>query len=589
VRGFWQNDEKVFRLRATAQQDTIRPFEITGYYSPARKYIDFSGLFNCFQLSHAEPLLNGLLTDISGCLSGQARVHGALNNLQLEGTNLHATDVAATVDYLQTRYLFNTPVLLSSTRFGFENAEVTDNFGGNATLSVLVHHKNFNHLQYDVAAYPRNLCVMNTTEKDNALFYGRAFATGAAHIKGDANDIQFDINLKTERNTVIHIPASSSGQARDLSLLSFVQPEKNAGEDAPDTPPANTRKPANLDIELNVNVTPDTEIQLELDKQAGDVIRSYGAGDIKIEVNPATAKFSLYGDYQVDRGDYLFRLQNFNLISKKFYLEQGGRITFNGDLRQTVLNLKALYKTKASLNSLLADTSSVTTRRPVDCTIDITGNMFSPTLSLGIDVQNLDAETRARLQSALNTEEKVTRQFLALLAFGSFMPDQEMDIGTGFWTGSATELLSNQINNLLSQVKFPLGIGLDLGFTYMPSQQGRDEAFDFNFSAQIWDNRVVINGNVGSGNNQQVVSNDFDADIRLGAKGKWHFKAFTRSVDQYTDNVDNSQRYGVGLMYKEEFNSFSELFKRLFGRKKKPARENEPATKAPEPAEETSP
>jgi hypothetical protein len=108
---------------------------------------------------------------------------------------------------------------------------------------------------------------------------------------------------------------------------------------------------------------------------------------------------------------------------------------------------------------------------------------------------------------------------------------------------------------------------LGFGFSYQPSQRGRDDAFEVSFSTQILNDRVIINGNVGSGNESQGIANDFDFGIRLDSKNKLQFRAFTRSVDRYTDNVDNSQRYGLGIMYQEEFDNFSELLERFFGKK----------------------
>jgi hypothetical protein len=87
-------------------------------------------------------------------------------------------------------------------------------------------------------------------------------------------------------------------------------------------------------------------------------------------------------------------------------------------------------------------------------------------------------------------------------------------------------------------------------------------------STRILNDRIAINGNVGSGDDTRPISNDFDLGIQLDSKNKLQFRAFTRSVDRYTNNVDNSQRYGLGITYQEEFDSLSELFERLFSKKK---------------------
>ncbi|MDR2802455.1 MAG: translocation/assembly module TamB domain-containing protein [Prevotellaceae bacterium] len=563
VNSWWHNQDKQFLLHAAAQIDTLRTLEIDGIYSPKNKYLDLSGVFNHFQVSHVAPLLESVLSNIAGTLSGKVHLYGQLPNLVTEGSQLYAENIAATVDYLKMRYSFSSPLFIDSNSFGFKNAEAGDGLGGVATVSLTVGHTNFQDWQYEVAAYPRNLCVMNTTEKDNDIFYGRAYATGAALIKGKTDDVVFDINLKAERNSVLHIPASSS-QAQNMGLLSFTPLPEDTVRDVLNSPAEKNRQLSNMDISLNLSVTPETEVLLELDKKSEDVMHSFGTGDIKMEINPSTNKFNIYGDYRVSKGDYLFTIQNFNLITKRFDFVEGGRISFNGDLQKMNLDLSAIYKTTASLSALLADSSAMATRRQVSCRIDITGNLLNPVITLGVDVENLDAETRARVQSALNTEEKRVRQFLSLLAFGGFLADDQAELSADLLMGSATGLVTSQINNLFSRFNLPLGFG----FSYLPQQRGRDDVFEVSFSTQILNDRIVINGNVGSGNESQTIANDFDLGIRLDSKNKLQFRAFTRSVDRYTDNVDNSQRYGLGIMYQEEFNNFSELFERFFGKKK---------------------
>jgi hypothetical protein len=563
VRGWWRNQDKQFQLYAAVQMDTLRTLEMEGTYSPQKKYLDLTGVFNRFQIVHITPLLEGVLSNMEGALSGNVRLYGPLQNLVTEGTQLYVADAAATVDYLKTRYSFSAPVFLDANSFGFKNAEVKDGMDGTATFSLTASHTNFKDWRYDVAAYPRNLCVMNTTERDNDAFYGRAYATGAALITGHAGAVLFDINLKTEKNSVLHIPASSSMQAKNVGLLSFVQPQ-DAIPDALKKPVEKSRPTTDMNISLNLSVTPETEVLLELDKKSEDVIRGFGTGDIKMEINPAANKFNMYGDYRLSKGDYLFTVQNFNLITKRFDFVDGGRITFNGDLQRMNLDLSAIYKTTASLSALLADSSAMAARRQVNCRITITGNLFNPVITLGVDIENLDAETRARVQSALNTEEKRTRQFLALLALGGFLSDDQSELSANLLMNSATGLVTSQINNLFSRFNVPLGFG----FSYMPSQRGRDDMIEFSFSTQMLNDRIALNGNVGSGRESQSFFNDFDLGIRLDSKNKLHFRAFTRSVDRYTDHVDNSQRYGLGVMYQEEFNNFSELFDRFFGKKK---------------------
>ncbi len=76
--------------------------------------------------------------------------------------------------------------------------------------------------------------------------------------------------------------------------------------------------------------------------------------------------------------------------------------------------------------------------------------------------------------------------------------------------------------------------------------------------------------------NYQFYNSDFtgdvDAEWQLDKQNRFRLKGFTHSADQFTDQLDNSQRSGVGIIYQEDFNTFGELLKRwrelLFGKKK---------------------
>ena len=63
---------------------------------------------------------------------------------------------------------------------------------------------------------------------------------------------------------------------------------------------------------------------------------------------------SLSGAYTVEKGDYLFTLQN--VINKRFTIEQGGTITWSENPYNAIIDISAVYKLKASLYDLLVNT-----------------------------------------------------------------------------------------------------------------------------------------------------------------------------------------------------------------------------------------
>lgn len=70
-----------------------------------------------------------------------------------------------------------------------------------ALVTGKVYHNNFKNFQLDFDIQPYKFMCLNTTEIDNNLFYGKAYATGTVNIFGFTDNILIDANVKTEKIT----------------------------------------------------------------------------------------------------------------------------------------------------------------------------------------------------------------------------------------------------------------------------------------------------------------------------------------------------------------------------------------------------
>jgi hypothetical protein len=212
-------------------------------------------------------------------------------------------------------------------------------------------------------------------------------------------------------------------------------------------------------------------------------------------------------------------------------------------------------------------------RIPVECQIVMRDKLMTPDISFSIEVPAADPEIRQRVQGILNTEEKRNKQFLSLLVINNFLPDQDM-IGPGRGSSfgmSATEaskttvseFFSNQLSNWLSQ----LSRDVDFGFNWRPGDEMTSDEVEFALSTQVLNDRVSINGHVDVGGRYTNTSNivgDFDVDIKLNRSGKLRLKAFTRANDNLIRPHLSPYTQGVGLFYREDFDSFDELLYRYW-------------------------
>ncbi len=559
----WDNVSNQFLLSLSNRLGEREPLNINGYYKPSDNLLGLKIALDNFSPAYFEPFLEEILSGFSGGISGNLSLEGPPDKLNLTSTNSVLNNVSFLVDYTNVRYTVRGPVLFTPLGVTFSNVMLTDRNGNRGRVNGGIYYDNFKDLRINTLITFNNIEALNLREQDNVDFYGNAFGTGRVTIAGPLEKILIDINVTTNRNTAIHIPLSASSDVSRNNLLTFIQPStgSHVSDDIYDDL-YKTRSGTELQVKLSANMTPDAAMLIEIDKTVGDVITGYGTGLITLDINPSRDIFSIQGDYIIQSGFYKFVLQGF--FERDFTIQEGGNISFNGDIARTNLNITANYRTKASVNTLIADTSSVSSRRNVDCQIRMVGPLLNPGLTFSIDIPDIDPVTKARVDAALNTDDKVVKQVMSLLVSGSFIPDVQSSIvnNSTILYSNATEVLSNQINKIFSQLDIPL----DLSFNYQPGQNGRD-IFDAAVSAQLFNNRVIVNGNIGSArytDKRGDVTGDLDVEIKLDDRGRFRAKAFSHSADQYSNYLDNSQRNGIGLVYQEEFSSFKELFNSLF-------------------------
>ncbi|MBR4756723.1 MAG: translocation/assembly module TamB domain-containing protein, partial [Bacteroidales bacterium] len=323
------------------------------------------------------------------------------------------------------------------------------------------------------------------------------------------------------------------------------------------------RKSQDFGLHLRVNANQGTEAFVEIDRAAGNILTGRGQGNIDIEVRPSRDLFTINGDYTLASGNFHFNAMD--IAKRDFTLSDGSSIRFNGDVMDSDLDIHGVYTTKASVATLIADTSSVSARRTVNCSVGISGKLREPQLTFAIDVPDIDPTTKSKVESALNTEDKVQRQFISLLISGGFMPEEQSGVvnNTSRLYSNLADIMAGQLNSILQKLDIPL----DFGLNYQSTESGNN-IFDVAVSTQLFNNRVIVNGNVGNREYRNStggdVVGDLDIEIKLDKPGQVRLSLFSHSADDYTSYLDNTQRNGVGIAYQREFNTFAEFFREIF-------------------------
>ena len=565
----WEDPNARFRFLAETSLEGRHPLTAAATYRPANKMTTLDARFDDMAMGIVAPVLEGVASDITGTVSGHIKASGPLNKLSIESEGTRFNQLGFLLDYTKVYYTADGPFTVGSTGVTFDGIDMTDRFGNHGKLTGGVPYDHFKNLSLNARIEIHNMQVLNTTSHDNSTFYGQAFADGQVRLSGPLNRIRLGLTLTSQPNTSVHIPVGNSAK-QNAKLLTFINNENDRRLGMIDSMVLAKQSvkdkggKGNNDIyvSLRLNATPDGEILLEIDKNSGDILKARGNGQIGITAGNHT-DFSIQGDYRVESGNYHFGM--LGITARDFTINPGGTIGFNGEVMDSDLNLTANYRTKASISPLISDSTAVSTRRTVDCGILLTGKLANPQISFQIDIPDLDPTTKSLVESALNTEDKRMKQALALLVSGGFVPDEQSGIvnSSTMLYSNASEMMASQLNNIFHQLDIPL----DLGFNYQPTEDGRN-IFDVAVSTQLFNNRVSINGNIGnrqyySSSNSDIVG-DIDVEIKLNKSGQLRLTLFSHSADQYSNYLDQSQRNGAGIVYQEDFNSFRDLWRKIF-------------------------
>ena len=452
---------------------------------------------------------------------------------------------------------------------------ISDMNKNKAIVSGKVYHDNFKNFQLDFDINTNKFMCLNTTEADNSLYYGTAFMTGIVNIFGFTNNIEIDANVKTEKITLnnrvdkanvlskteltkLFIPLSGTSEVGQSNFITFVKKDSSST--------LNNKYNVQLDgvtMKFDVDLTPDAEVQLIFDQKVGDAIKARGNGNLKLEISPQS-DFKMYGDYVIENGDYLFTLKN--LINKRFDIEKGSVIKWSGVPYKADLNLTAIYKTRASLQPII-DTTTTTNidpkkRYPVNVKLNMTGDLLSPSIDFDVDLPSIDAATRQTVLSYVNTDAEVNRQVFSLLILNSFVTPYQLANGSGGINveqaagTNTSEMLSNQLSNMLSKISKDF----DIGVNYRPGDAVSKEEVAVALSTQLFNDKLTVEGNVGTNPNSQSTNTlvgDFNIDYKITDDGKVKLKAFNKTNDNVLTYASGPYTQGVGIFYTEEFNKIN--------------------------------
>ena len=538
--------------------------------------LDLLTTFEDFSLEPLAPLGEDIISNIRGYLSGSARITGNANNPKIDGT-LTMNNGGLGIPYLNVDYDFAplSTIRLFDQTFYFETIGLSDvKEKTTAFLDGTISHSGFGDWVFDlnINATDDRFLILDTQYDEEALYYGQGFVNGRGRIFGDVDALNIHFDGATAKGSSLKIPLNDLTTVGDYSFINFI--EKDNPTIAIDERGYSDYE--GLELFFDLVVTPDAEVEIVIDQQSGSSLKGTGEGLLLMEIN-TNDKFNMYGEFAVVKGIYNFKYGG--VIDKTFDVRPEGRIIWEGDPYEALLDLEAVYRLTANPAPLLENSGSGIRRIPTEVVVRLEDQLQSPSIDFDIEFPGTSSVMKSELEYRLQDPTIKSNNAFFLLAQGTFV-DENTGLNQQAVTGNLIQTASGLLNSVLSGDGDKFNVGLSYEQGYLEAE----DRFGVTLSTQLSD-RILVNGRVGvpvGGVSETVVAGDVEVQILLNEEGTLSAKIFNRE-NQIQQLLSERQGYtqGIGLSYQVDFDSFRGLMRQIFG-KKEGAKKKEEEVLVPE-------
>ena len=564
---------------------------VSGLYRQGEPdFIDFNLMVDKLEMSAVEALTMEQLKELEGHVSGHLHLRGDPSRPAISG-NIGFHELSFFVPFLNLAYrIHDERILFDDGRISFSHFTLLDRSERSANLDGHIDIHTLSDIRFDLRLDSDNFLLMDLPRENNELFFGRMLIDTRLRLRGDLASPVLEGSIKLNQGSSLSVipPQTEPEAIGDEGVVEFISIADELFADLmlrPDEPQAMMSVFENLDMSVNVEIDPQTEMRILLDEVAGDFLEVRGGGLISYGVDPG-GRISLSGRYEISQGAY--QMTFYDVIRRNFSIEGGSSIVWTGDPLDATVDIAAKYTVRTSVRELMASHAPAAGQQeaafrqiyPFEVFLRMSGELMRPEISFEIALPPehrgaMEGRLQARLADLNNNESELNKQVFALLVLGSFIQDDPlaaMTAGPGLTStarNSASRILSQQLNRLSDRYIRGVDIRFDLeSYEQMDNGQltGRTE-LQMEVSRDFLDQRLRITAGghleLEDETRRQVnpadIAGDFSVEYLLDPAGRFTLKGFRER--KFQDVFDNEViETGLSLTFRQTFNDFRELF-----------------------------
>ncbi|MCD0473049.1 translocation/assembly module TamB domain-containing protein [Flavobacterium sp. EDS] len=566
---------------------------LTGNYKIDDSTFDFDVAINHLNIKSIQGFSMGNLKDGSGYLSGNFKITGNADAPKVNG-ELDFNDTAFKVTKFDSNFkITNEKIKLEDGAIIFDNFSVYDENKNELFVNGKINSNDFKNYDFGLTIKADNFRAINSTEADNDLFYGDLFLDANLNIKGTLDNPVVGGNIKINEDTkfTIVMPQSDPSIADREGIVEFVNEDNLLlKQTVAMENKLNQSQLIGMDVSVAISIDKKAELTLVIDKGNGDYLRLLGEADLIGGIDPS-GKTTLTGKYEFSEGAYEM---SFNMIKRKFDIQKGSYIIWNGEPTMANLNLTAIYKVNTAPIDLLGNQlgsksqaikNTYKQKIPFQALLKMNGELMKPEISFDIvlpdgnyDVSSdIITTSQAKLQQLRQDPAELNKQVFALLLLNRFVGENPFASESGGTSAesmarqSVSKILSDQLNNLAGELISGVELEFDLESTDDYTSGSKQNRTDLNVgvSKKLLDDRLKVT--IGSSfalegqereNEQDAnIAGDVSIDYQLTKDGRYMLRAYRKN--QYQVAVEGQViETGVAFIITMNYNKFRELFHR---------------------------
>ena len=530
-------------------------------------------------LKNIEPFLEKYIGNSAGKLQGKLAVKGSIQKPILDGA-VNFKEAAFDIDIGKTRLsLGEQPLLFDANGIEFKDLEITDANGSKGIMSSYLLTEDYRTYQLNSTIEVLDFLILNTTAKDNDLYYGTLKVDALATLSGDIKAPVLEVMTRPKKGadlTYVYQPLSSRLELHE-GIVEFVQPEKDTILSIINQQLIEVPEEINLKVIVKMEVNDGLNFKAITDPITGDYFEGKAKGGLIYTQYPDGA-LELTGNLEAIEGKYLFTYQK--LVRREFEVKPGSTFNWSGDPYNPTLDATVVYKTRTSAYPLLLDQGNssadginraASRNQLFQVNMKVGGTLANTTVTAELEYPNEEGNSNnSDIRTAIDRINQdpglQNTQGLSLLLFNGFMAQnlENSAFRMADISGNINNIITQELNNLVNRyIKF---VELDFGFDANTNSNNNDNEgnelqgdFRVSIRKRLMNDRLIISldGKTTSESDKtdsdaQTFLDNITVEYALTPEGQLRIKLYNqRDYDDFLGGT--GLKYGGALVFSKEF------------------------------------